>query len=1164
MLNPVYASRSKGRSPLAEWFHQTIGAVDVRTQFRLRGNSLYILCEGLPDSERTDALIRLVKSLKQTNLNRLVPPDQPQIYQVALDGRVSGQKHSEWAFSIHLNQLDQHLEDLLEASHPQAPAAIQEANPAQDDTVSPPPDVAPVAPKIPVVSNKATSSKAAQFTQRQALVPASSPDSASEVALSGRVSTASKPPKQVTSRSALTISNRSLAKQGNPDAIARYLSERLSAQGIAVKVSVKTSTYSNRAASSAPTAVTAVPTYSTQRLWITCEAAYSPSPSVIAEPIAQLLRELHLNGYRDAVTNIQVQGEAKPSWVLRVDLTPPEEMLREWARWGDVEAIARLVSQALAALNIRVSTASLKDETLHLSFGYSEAQSAVGTAPSQEAINAIAAPLLATLAPQGIHAMTVYGQVAGQEAPAWVNWLNLPAAEHPALAQTALDLAKQGDRPAIAFLLNRLLNPDLDKQLATGGIRLQVLLKQDLLHIMVDAPVCPRQRQVGSAIARFLKPLEIPGITGVRVYGRRSGQKQPRWSYGADFNLRDRLVPEAVPEFAATDAYVGDLITHSDDPIIRPDLTPTDLQTAWTKLRQSVVQSVQSTLVRSQLFIPQDDASLLDVSEQPRRSVGIALVWGAVGLLLLVQVDWMLGRMLQSAPDAVVDGRSPDSSRSALPPSPAVAPSPNSPDLPRVAVNAGGEAAGDLTSPAGQAEQSENPENPAAISTDAPVEDVPSEDAPSENNQGIFNTSSFVGEAARPASTGDSDELAQLAQSADLPSSDPSLAISPDLALTFADGSPYPTFNSQQFDQKIALYHQRLVESGPPDVLVIGSSRALRGVDPAALQRSLAELGYADIEVFNFGVNGATAQVVNLILQQVLAPDQLPQLIVWADGARAFNSGGVDVTYNGIVSSEGYLQLVNGALPSPTASSYRSAGANLGTAPQTGGVAATLTANYQTVDRWLSQRLGAVSTVYAERDRLKALFQQQVSAFLPQTQTPTAAGIMTETEPLGGERTSPPLAPGDSQSLMDFDGFLPLSVRFNPATYYQEYARVPGDYDSDYESFRISGNQAEALQSLLQLTQSRRIPVVFVNLPLTQEYLDPVRAGYEQEFKQYMLGLSVTQPGFIFKDLGQLWLDQHDYFSDPSHLNRYGAYEISNRLAQDPLIPWANPAQALN
>ncbi|NJO53099.1 MAG: hypothetical protein HC840_31050 [Leptolyngbyaceae cyanobacterium RM2_2_4] len=60
-----------------------------------------------------------------------------------------------------------------------------------------------------------------------------------------------------------------------------------------------------------------------------------------------------------------------------------------------------------------------------------------------------------------------------------------------------------------------------------------------------------------------------------------------------------------------------------------------------------------------------------------------------------------------------------------------------------------------------------------------------------------------------------------------------------------------------------------------------------------------------------------------------------------------------------------------------------------------------------------------------------------------------------------------------------------------------------------------------------------------------------------------MLELSVSQPGFIFKDLGQLWLDQHDYFSDPSHLNRYGAYEISNRLAQDPLIPWANPAQAL-
>ncbi|MBD2067837.1 DUF1574 domain-containing protein [Leptolyngbya sp. FACHB-671] len=1135
MAHPVDASRSKGRSPLAQWFHQTI-EIPVRTQFRLRGNSLYILCEGLPQTERIDTLIRLVKSLKHTDLNKLVPVDQPQIYQISLDGRVAGQNRPEWTFTIHLNQLDQHLEALLAEKYPPAPESPpEEQHPSQPVPLEP----APVVPEFSTLPSKLAE------PVRKSSAAKSSPNSGSGI--SGRTSTVLKPPVSAAKRSAIAISNRSLAKQGQPDAIARYLSETLSAQGVAVKVHVKASPYSSRAATSIPAAVTAIPAHPAQRLWITCEAAYSPSPSLIAEPIAKLLRDLQLEGYRDALTSIQVQGEAKPDWVLRVDLTPPEEMLREWARWGDVEAITRLVNRALVESNIHVATASLKEATLHLSFSYSEkSQVAVGeTAPNQEAINATVGPLLATLAPQGIHAATVYGQVPGQEAPAWVNWLNLPAAEHPALAESTLDLAKQGDRPAIAFLLSRLLNPDLDQQLATGGIRLQVLLKQDLLHIMSDAPVCPQQQQVGSAIARFLRPLEIPGITGVRVYGRRSGQKRPRWSYGADFNLRDRLVPEAAPEFAATDAYVGDLITRSDDLIIRPDLTPTDIQTAWTKLRQEAVQAVQQTLLRSQFFIPQEGAALHDTS--PARQVGIALVWGAVGLLLMVQADWMLGRVLQSAPASVVEARSPELLESPdLPVTPPVAASPDAvppaSTLPTVAVDA-------------QADAAEP--SPAA-----------GEDAQDQDAQNIFDTSSFVSAAtqANPESIEPNRLSSNLPSngSANLPSSDPAPLISPDMALTFADGSPYPTFNSQQFDQKIALYHQRLVESGPPDVLVIGSSRALRGVDPEALRRSLAELGYSDIEIFNFGVNGATAQVVNLILQQMLTPDQLPKLLLWADGARAFNSGGVDVTYDGIVASEGYRQMISGALPSPTSSSYRFAGNGIGVTPQAGGIAATLTANYQAFDRWLSQRVGTVSTVYQERDRLKSLFQQQVSTLLPETEPITAIGVMTETEPLGGEQqNSPQTANADSQGLMDFDGFLPLSIQFNPATYYQEYARVPGDYDNDYESFRIAGNQAEALQSLLQFTQSRSIPIVFVNLPLSQEYLDPVRAGYEQEFKQYMLELSVSQPGFIFRDLGQLWLEQHAYFSDPSHLNRYGAYEVSKRLAQDPLIPWANPAQAL-
>ncbi len=76
-----------------------------------------------------------------------------------------------------------------------------------------------------------------------------------------------------------------------------------------------------------------------------------------------------------------------------------------------------------------------------------------------------------------------------------------------------------------------------------------------------------------------------------------------------------------------------------------------------------------------------------------------------------------------------------------------------------------------------------------------------------------------------------------------------------------------------------------------------------------------------------------------------------------------------------------------------------------------------------------------------------------------------------------------------SQQAVDFDGFLPLSIRFNPARYYQKHPRVTGNYDNDYKSFQIGGEQDAAFQAVLQFTQSQKISLVFVNTPLTADYL---------------------------------------------------------------------------
>jgi hypothetical protein len=128
----------------------------------------------------------------------------------------------------------------------------------------------------------------------------------------------------------------------------------------------------------------------------------------------------------------------------------------------------------------------------------------------------------------------------------------------------------------------------------------------------------------------------------------------------------------------------------------------------------------------------------------------------------------------------------------------------------------------------------------------------------------------------------------------------------------------FPSFNSERLDQELQLYLRYLRTHGKPDILITGSSRSLQGIDPAALEEALAEQGHPGLKVYNFGINGATAQVMSLLLRQILKPEQLPRLIIWGDGSRAFNSGRPDRTYTQILASAGYQRLAKGDYPIPS------------------------------------------------------------------------------------------------------------------------------------------------------------------------------------------------------------------------------------------------------
>ena len=384
------------------------------------------------------------------------------------------------------------------------------------------------------------------------------------------------------------------------------------------------------------------------------------------------------------------------------------------------------------------------------------------------------------------------------------------------------------------------------------------------------------------------------------------------------------------------------------------------------------------------------------------------------------------------------------------------------------------------------------------------------------------------------------------------------------------------SFSSDLLNEQLELYLSYVAAVGPPDVLIVGSSRALQGVDPKQLKQSLVQRGSPGLKVFNFSVNGATAQVVDFQLRRLLKPDHLPQMIVWADGVRAFNSGRDDRTFNSIVDSEGSKLLAAGVRPKLPSDEpkvipqcYRfpqrcpnntfRRGLTSVKRPLWGGQDAHPTikflssgtgilpvADTHPTIKFLSSGTGILPVAEnAARYELKPIAADGATpqAQLIRVSRPTTAAIRQVNQ----------LA--DS---IDSNGFMPMSGRYNPNTYYRERPYVSGQYDRDYENFNLGGKQATAFNSVVAFTKARKIPLIFVNLPLTDDYLDGTRLWAEQQFRQRMDQLS-RQKGFAFRDLSQRWPGRNDYFFDPSHLNRFGAIAVSRLLATDSSIVWPRP-----
>jgi hypothetical protein len=86
----------------------------------------------------------------------------------------------------------------------------------------------------------------------------------------------------------------------------------------------------------------------------------------------------------------------------------------------------------------------------------------------------------------------------------------------------ALELAKQGHPKAIESLINRQMQPK--------GITAKVALKNNCLHIMLEAAQPPDQKALVPVIRKGITNLGVASIEILKIYGKQADEQVPAWS----------------------------------------------------------------------------------------------------------------------------------------------------------------------------------------------------------------------------------------------------------------------------------------------------------------------------------------------------------------------------------------------------------------------------------------------------------------------------------------------------------------------------------------------------------------------------------------------------------------------------------------------------------
>lgn len=131
--------------------------------------------------------------------------------------------------------------------------------------------------------------------------------------------------------------------------------------------------------------------------------------------------------------------------------------------------------------------------------------------------------------------------------------------------QDILNLAKEGDPRAIAFLIGQALE--------SFGVTAKASRENDSLHLLLEAEQLPAEEACLRVAVKGLQRLQPNNIYSLTVYGRRGGQQLPAWTQTVE--LKKRPTPAPVSAEISASAAVAATLPASPISVTLPKLETT-------------------------------------------------------------------------------------------------------------------------------------------------------------------------------------------------------------------------------------------------------------------------------------------------------------------------------------------------------------------------------------------------------------------------------------------------------------------------------------------------------------------------------------------------------------------------------------------------------------